>query len=233
MDIQKILREIVIEDISLEEHSIMNVDTIVQQKIRLLDIQFKRRAMERVVSQYYYNHFNKLIMEEQVEDVLPLFKQIKCDINSVKDTSNFIFLNVNPAPNHSLLSFQQLIEKNLKKVWIKSYLYVLEQRGENLEELGKGFHTHIIIEKTETKQYTQALKELARSFSKCCDTSNYHLYNGSKIRAEDMEKRRNYILGRKADQTKWLKQDMDIIWRKEEFLKSSYGNLNIGLKKED
>jgi len=232
MLIKQILRELVIEDISLEEHSICNVDTIVQQKIRLLDIQFKRRAMERVVSQYYYNHFNKLIMEENVEEILPLFKQIKQDINDVKDNTNFIFLNVNPAPNHSLLSFQQLIEKSLKKKWIKSFLYVLEQRGENEKEAGKGFHTHIIIEKDETKQYTQCIKELARSFSKVCDTTNYHLFNGTKIKNEDIEKRRNYILGRKADETKWLKQDMDIIWRQEYFLKSYYGNRDICLKKD-
>jgi len=232
MLIKQILRELVIEDISLEEHSICNVDTIVQQKIRLLDIQFKRRAMERVVSQYYYNHFNKLIMEENVEEILPLFRQIKKDINDVQDNTNYIFLNVNPAPNHSLLSFQQLIEKSLKKKWIKSYMYVLEQRGENQEELGKGFHTHMIIEKDDTKQYTQAIKEMGRTFSKVCDTSNYHLFNGSKIKDIDMDKRRNYIIGRKADPSKWLKQDMDIPWRNENFLKSYYGNYEIGLKKD-
>jgi len=233
MLIKQILRELVVEDISLEEYSICNVDTIVQQKIRLLDIQFKRRAMERVVSQYYYNHFNKLIMEENVEEILPLFREIKKDINDVKDNSNFIFLNVNPASNHSLLSFQQLIEKSLKKKWIKSYCYVLEQRGESIAELGKGFHTHMIIEKDETKQYTQCLKEMARTFSKVCDTTNYHLFNGSKIKESDINKRRNYILGRKADESKHLKQDMDIIWRKEYFLKSYYGNFNIGLEKKD
>lgn len=232
MLIKTILRELVVEDISLQEYSICNIETIVQQKIRLLDLQFKRKAMERVVSQFYCNHFNKLIMEEEVEDVLPLFRQIKRDINDNQDNSNFIFLNVNPAPNHSLLSFQQLIEKSLKKKFVKSYLYVLEQRGENLEEAGKGFHAHIIIEKDETKQYTQAIKEFGRTFSKCCDTSNFHLFNGSKIKLLDMEKRRNYILGKKADENKHQKQQMDIVWRNENFLKSYYGNIEIGLSKE-
>lgn len=232
MLIKSILRELVVEDISLQEYSICNIETIVEQKIRLLDLTFKRRAMERVVSQYYCNHFNKLIMEEQVEDVLPLFRQIKRDINDNQDNSNYIFLNVNPAPNHSLLYFQQVIEKSLKKKFIKSFLYVLEQRGENEKELGKGFHAHMIIEKEETKQYTQAIKEFGRSFSKVCDTSNYHLFNGSKIKEIDISKRRNYILGQKADENKHLKQQMDVIWRQKEFLKSYYGNYEIGLKKE-
>ena len=229
MLIKQILRELVVEDISLEEFSICNVDTIVQQKIRLLDIQFKRRAMERVVSQYYYNHFNKLIMEENVEEILPLFREIKKDINEINEKTNYIFINVNPMPNYSLLSFIQLIEKSLKKKWIKSALYVLEQRGENLEEAGKGFHTHIIIQKDETKNYNQCLKELGRSFQKCCDTSNFHLFNGSKIKEIDINKRRNYILGQKADPEKHKKQVMDKIWRNENFLKDYYGDYDIGL----
>lgn len=230
MEIKSILRELVVEDVSLQEYSICNIETIVAQKIRLLDLVFKRKAMERVVSQYYYNHFNKLIMEEDIEEILPLFREIKRDINNSQDNSNYIFLNVNPSPNISLLYFQQVIEKSLKKKFIKSYLYVLEQRGENEEEAGKGFHTHMIIEKEETKQYTQAIKEFARSFSKVCDTTNFHLFNGSKIKENDISKRRNYILGKKSDENKHLKQQMDIIWRNNNYLKPYYGNIDICLK---
>lgn len=228
MIIKKILREIVLENITLEEYNLGDVDTILAQKIRMLDVSFKKKALERVVSQYYYNHFNKLIMEENVEEILPLFVRIKEEINSVQDNTNYIFLNVNPASNIELLNFLKIIEKSLKKKWIKSFLYVIEQRGETEEEIGKGFHTHIIIEKEETKSYSQAIKELARAFSGACDTSNLHFFNGSKIKQNDLSKRKNYILGRKADSAKWKKQDMDIIFRKEYFLKNYYGNFNIG-----
>jgi len=229
---EKILREIAVESLTLEEYNLGNLDVYIQQKTRQLDTYFKKKALERVVVQFYSNHFNKLIMEENFEKFLPLFKEIKEDINKFEEKTNYIFLNVNPAPNHSLLSFQQLIEKNMKKVWIKDYCYVLEQRGENPETIGKGFHTHIIIEKHPEKSYSQCIKELARSFSKCCDTSNFHLFSGAIIKESDINKRRQYILGVKQDTQKHLKQQFDIIWRKENFLKTSYGNPNICLKED-
>jgi len=227
---EKILREIAVEGLTLEEYELGNLDVVLQQKTRQLDTLFKKKALERVVVQFYTNHFNKLIMEEEFEKFLPLFKDIKADINKFEEKTNYIFINVNPAPNHALLYFQQVIEKSLKKVWIKDYCYVLEQRGETLLELGKGFHTHIIIEKTPEKPYSQCIKELGRSFSKVCDTSNFHLYSGAIIKESDINKRREYILGVKNDTQKHLKQQMDIIWRKTEYLKTFYGNSQIGLK---
>lgn len=232
MLIKQILREIVLENVSLEEFNLGNADTIIQQKIRMLDVSFKKKALERVVSQYYYNHFNKLIMEEKVEEILPLFVRIKEELNSEEGKTNFVFVNVNPAPNHQLLDFQKVIEKAMTKKFIKSYLYVLEQRAETEEEMGKGFHTHIIIEIDETKSYSQAVKELARTFSVVCDTSNIHLFSCQKIKENDINKRRNYILGEKSDETKHLKQKIDKVWRKEYFLRDYYGNINIMLKKD-
>jgi len=232
MLIQQILREIAIEDITIEEYNLGNVDTIIQQKTRKLDLYYKKKAMERVVSQYYYNHFNKLIMEERVEDILPLFTEIKNDIKSLDEKTNYIFVNVNPAPNHSLDYFHKLIHKAMSKKWVKDYLFVFEQRGENETEMGKGFHTHIILEKLPEKQYCQCIKELARTLAPVCDTSNYHLFSGAIIKESDINKRREYILGVKSDPTKHLKQQMDIIWRKENCLKPYYGNVNICLKKD-
>lgn len=227
---EKILREIAVEGLTIEEMNIGNLDVILQQKTRQLDVYFKKKALERVVVQYYTNHFNKLIMEENFEKFLPLFKEIKEDINKFEEKTNYLFINVNPAPNHSLLYFQQVIEKALKKVWIKDYCYVLEQRAETEEEAGKGFHTHIIIEKIPEKQYSQCIKELGRSFSKVCDTSNYHLFSGAIIKESDINKRREYILGVKNDTQKHQKQIIDKYWRTENFLKTFYGNRDIALK---
>lgn len=230
MDIKRILREIVVEGIPIQDYLSGEQETIIIQKTRQLDILFKRKALERVVSQYYYNHFNKLIMEQNIEEILPLFKEIKEDINNKNETeTNLMFVNCNPANNHSILEFMKVIEKAVSKKWIKSYCYVLEQRGETIEESGKGFHTHIIIQKDPTKSFTQGLKELARNFNKVCDSSNFHLFQGSKIKLKDIDYRRNYILGWKADESKHQKQRIDKIWRRENFLKDYYGNKDIGL----
>ncbi len=63
---------------------------------------------------------------------------------------------------------------------------------------------------------------MKNSFKKMCDTDNYHVYNIKNIGEEEKLRKTQYILDRKADDNKHLKQDMDIIWRQKEKLKSYY-----------
>lgn len=207
---------------------------VIQRKIIEIDNRMKYKSLEKVVNSYYYNYFNKLILEsDDVESFLPLFKEIKEELKNKKENGNYMFINVNPASNISLFSFLKIIDKFIKRKYILDYLYVLEQRGESLEELGKGFHLHMIIKKKESKSFNTLTKDAGMVFNPMCDTSNYHFFNTQYIKECDMEKRRNYIIGRKADPKKHLKQDMDIIWRKENNIKSYYGNIEIGLIPEN
>lgn len=130
------------------------------------------------------------------------------------------FLTVNPAPNKKLPDFLKTINKALSKKWISYFIYVIEQRGESEAELGKGFHTHIIFNKG--IKHCKVVKEMANSFKNMCDVSNYHLFNLKNIGDEEKLRKIEYITGQKADTEKHLKQQMDIIYRQKEKLKSYY-----------
>jgi len=132
----------------------------------------------------------------------------------------YYFLTVNPKPTIGLRDFIKTVEKALSKKWLNYCIYVYEQRGECEAELGKGFHTHIIFKKN--LSHTHTLREMKNSFKNMCDTDNYHVYNIKNIGEEEKLRKIQYILDKKADNNKHLKQDMDIIWRQKEKLKSHY-----------
>lgn len=144
----------------------------------------------------------------------------------IKNKTKYIFLTINPNPNINLKEFISITTKLMSKPWITTYLYVYEQRGETEADVGKGFHFHAIIEKPTNKSYAHMMRELASSANKLCDTSNFHFYNVKNISEEEKERKIEYITGRKADVEKHLKQDMDIIFRKNNNLLSYY---NIGI----
>lgn len=146
--------------------------------------------------------------------------------NEIDNNSKYIFITINPNDRITLLEFINKMNKMMSKKWITNYLFVYEQRGENLSELGKGFHFHLILEKPKTKKYCEMLRELSNSANTVCDTSNYHFFNVKSISEEEKDRKIVYITGAKADESKHLKQSMDIVWREKNKLKSFY---NVGI----
>lgn len=144
----------------------------------------------------------------------------------IKNKTKYIFLTINPNAQITLLEFIKTIEKMMTKSWITNYLYVIEQRGETLDELGKGFHFHLILEKPQAKSYQHMIRELSNTANKVCDTSNFHFFNIKNISEEEKERKIIYLTGIKADAAKHKKQEMDIIFRKNNNLLSYY---NIGI----
>lgn len=141
-------------------------------------------------------------------------------LKNIELNKEWYFLTINPRPDIKLQEFMKTIQKALSKVWITYYIFVIEQRGESEAELGKGFHTHIIFNKG--IKHCKVVQEMANTFKKMCDTSNYHLFNLKNIGDEEKKRKIEYITGSKKDEEKHLKQQMDIIFRKKENLKSYY-----------
>jgi len=147
-------------------------------------------------------------------------------LEEIRQNSKYIFLTINPNSQIILTDFINKINKMMSKKWITNYLYVYEQRGETLEELGKGFHFHLILEKPKTKPYNHLVRELANSANSVCDTSNFHFFNLKSISEEECQRKILYITASKADVEKHKKQEMDIIFRQKFNLKSFY---NVGI----
>jgi len=166
--------------------------------------------------------FDDAYYREYTEKYAEITKQ-----HEIQNNCKYIWITV--CPNEKIVNIKMFIAKMTKmmsKKWITNYLYVYEQRGENLAELGKGFHFHLILEKPKNKAYTHILRELANSVDAVTDSSNPQWYNVRAISEEEKDRKITYTTGRKADQSKWLKQDMDIIWRNKLGLQPYY---NIGI----
>lgn len=108
----------------------------------------------------------------------------------LQNNCKYMFITV--CPNEKLVDLRMFINKMTKmmqKKWIQNYLYVYEQRGENLAELGKGFHFHLILEKPKNKAYTHILRELANSVDAVTDSTNYQWYNVKALTEEEKTER--------------------------------------------
>jgi hypothetical protein len=145
----------------------------------------------------------------------------------VDEKSKYYWICVNPnTATVPLKMFMDKMEKMMSKKWITNYLYVFEQRGEDEGEAGKGYHFHAIIEKPHNKGYTHIFREISNSVNAVCDSSNFNFFVFQAISEEEKNRKIPYCIGRKADPSKWLKQDMDVVWRKKVGIKSHY---NIGI----
>jgi len=149
---------------------------------------------------------------------------LKGKMGNIPKEGNYYFLTVNPDTSKITLPvFLKTIQKALSKRWISYYEYVIEQRGETEEELGKGYHTHIIFNKG--IKHCKVVLEMQNSFKKILDFESPYIrnwFNLKNIDDDEKERKTSYILDRKADPEKWKKQDMDIIFRQKNGLQKSY-----------
>lgn len=133
-----------------------------------------------------------------------------------------LFITINPPPTLKLDLFINAINKTLSKNWIDGYIYVIEQRGENEEDLGKGFHTHVLIKLLTHKKQSEINREIKNTWKKILDIDNYHILNIKYIDDAEQKRKQGYILGTKKDVIKHVKQKMDIIYRQKNNLRKYY-----------
>ena len=196
-----------------------------------------RANLDELVNKAIYTGFKKAIVDmvceatklEIREGKLANDKLIKIYEGYKKNLDqkfgNVLFITVNPRPDVDLETFHKSIRKYVSKCWIDNYIYVLEQRGTNETELGKGFHSHLLIYKTDNKKSHEIIRETKNTFKNVCSVDNPSILNIQNCKEADIEKRKNYMLGVKStdhDPSKQEKQRMDIIWRQNKQIEKYY-----------
>lgn len=185
--------------------------------------------LDELVNKAIYAGFKKAITDmvceatkmEIREGKLPNDKLVKIYEGYKKNIDqkfgNVLFITINPRPDIDLETFCKSVRKYVCKCWIDNYIYVLEQRGTNESELGKGFHCHVLLWKCDNKKSHEVIRETKNTFKNICSVDNPSVLNIKNCKEEDIHKRKNYMLGEKStehDPTKEEKQNMDIKWRK-------------------
>ena len=191
----------------------------------------KTQALKQFLKDEYISYFRKLKREGQFDDRIPEIKELRQeeeDNEKLVQKSRYLFITINTKDNVPLNKLLELMKNLAKKVWIKKYLYVIEQRGETIDQLGKGFHSHILIDR-EGKKYSQILREFKTTIGDLVDVDNKSCFNIKPCKEEHLKNRQNYMISDKKDEEKRLKQDMDIIFRDKYTIKPYYGELFVEL----
>lgn len=136
----------------------------------------------------------------------------------------YVWITINPKPGVPFLKFFQKMEKLVKRNIFTDYFYVYEQRGDCMENLGKGFHAHILA----TRNLNYKPSKVARNVRNSCkqivgDIKSNNQVNIQFIGEEYAADKKEYITGmNKTGEGKDKKQMMDIIWRQKNSLKLYY-----------
>lgn len=152
--------------------------------------------------------YTKLKKKEQ-----DLGEVIKQNI-AVEHNNGFVFITVNPEPEVSFEDFDKQVRKLLKRNMFGGSLAVYEQRGKTEEEIGNGFHAHILAERNLNYKPSKVAKNTKNTFKGICDEKNPHLLNIQFIGPDFASDKQEYIIGtNKTGEGKDLKQNMDKVWR--------------------
>lgn len=157
-----------------------------------------------------------------------LHKQIK-DLKNEKakesDTKYLGFFTFNFKPGITLENLFIFMNKLTKKKWMSTYSYCIEQRGESLEELGKGLHIHLLFHRNQ-KRPSECVRECFNTFNKYTEMS-FTIFNKKCCKFYPLEyydDKIEYMVGAKWDKDKLIKVQMDKEFRKRNDIKLLYTN---------
>ena len=171
-----------------------------------------------------YNLIQFELAEKQI-DLLTEKQQLL--FNKKQNTlSEYMFITINPKPDISVKTLYDKLMKLFKSVNILNYLMVLEQRGNDVSNIGKGLHTHFII-KNKYPKFCKLRKHLDGLFGDIVGNSRHIDIKNCK-HSTDVSNRLKYMLGQKEGEDKQIKQYYDKIWRDEKGIEDYYGDKDIG-----
>lgn len=175
---------------------------------------------------FYINSY-----EELHKKFIKLVKDFKETTQETLRLTSYMFITINPIEDVSLKDLLKTVDKYVNRTLINEYIYVVEQRGTNQEELGKGIHIHLLV-KTSYKKPSDFKRDTISTFKKivdCYNTPNWYRKLNLKPcdTEDDVKRRKEYMLGTKKDELKQVKQNMDKVFREKYNLRPYYCSINF------
>ena len=200
-------------------------DNVVQANLDELVNKAIYRGFTKAISDMVCDATKLEIREGKINNnkLIQIYEGYKKNIDN--KYGNVLFITINPRPDVLLEEFMKAMNKFKSKVWIEDYIYVYEQRGITEEESGKGFHAHFLLWKPDNKKSHEVIRETKNTFKNICSIDNPSILNIKNCKDEDIEKRKNYMLGHKnadIDPSKQVKQEIDLIWRNRNNIENCY-----------
>lgn len=132
----------------------------------------------------------------------------------------FYFITLNPKQDCEFEPFKDAVGDISCWSWVDKCLWVFEQRGSTEEEMGKGFHAHVLISNYNIEK-GKLKTQIRNKFKKfCLDIES--CINIQQKKREWLNDKLEYIMGKKLDEGKPEKQEIDTLWREKMNLKQFY-----------
>lgn len=125
----------------------------------------------------------------------------------------YALITIRPAPGTCPVYFVKAVADFIERPWVRGAEYHFEQTGECEQELGDGFHVHIVAICKKSIRVQEILESAAKDFE--CKYSIQIGNNRNKfLKTEtDLEYALNYIRGDKHDPTKATAVTLNNEWR--------------------
>ena len=183
---------------------------------------FKKKKFESIIRMEY----DAELLGQKMIDIKNYEKEVKGKLKELvaKDHNNgYCFITINPNKEIDLNTFRDKIDKFVKRNMFQEYRYVLEQRGANEDEAGKGFHAHILLKRNLDYKPSKIVVNTKNSFKGITNVDNPAILNIQTIGEDFAKDKDEYMTGVKTGEGKDEKQAIDILWRKENNIESVYG----------
>lgn len=152
-----------------------------------------------------------------------LLREKKKNLLAKEHNNGYVFITINPKPQVSLEEFDRQVRKAIGRNMFDGVCAVYEQRGTNEEEIGKGFHAHILAKRNLDYKPSKVANNLKNTFKSVCDVNNPALLNIQHIGEDFAQDKQDYILGIKTGEGKSIKQELDVVWRLKNDIKEYLG----------
>lgn len=184
----------------------------------LLEVQ--NRALERLMDDIYLEQLLKVTGQEQEKYIrnqmekgtAPAPLQRLHDLNTEGESSSSkdYLITVNPRPEVSVTNLVSKTERYLERKLHDGGMAVVEQRGSDVEGMGEGAHTHILVKANQTDATFR--KNTRNTFKTLVGIPSKHI-NIRRIREGDLPKVLKYITGDKIEPKKKKMVEIDRQWR--------------------
>lgn len=185
----------------------------------------KGKLMLEEEKQFFRTQYRKILaMKYELETLGEPMKEIKDKQEELKNqlkeklanehNNGYLFITINPNDKTQIEYFLKKVIKFIHRNFSDEASAVIEQRGVNETELGKGFHAHIALKRNLNYRPSDIIKGAKNTFKDCCDTKNPALLNTQIIGKDFHKDKLEYINGIKTGEGKSDKQIMDRLYRK-------------------
>lgn len=179
---------------------------------------FKKKKIMKVLNMEY-----ELDRIKSMTNLRSYELELKSEMKAAVVPSRCMFITINPKPDVALATFLTVLHKYAARSMFSRTLYCVEQRGTiESNDLGKGFHAHILCCRANGYPPNKVKKNTYNSFKHLVGSEASIDYGG---RYCVVANRQSYIIGSKKDTKKHPKQEGDVVWREKHSIEPYYGKL--------